>query len=204
MNTIVKAVLGLSTLSAADKVIKGQSIKDGMQNSGNFPASGMPITYPSIQSIITNLHTAVVTASAGNVSDTNNMHEQERILVSAFNLLKAHVEFVANNSTDPATIITSTGMQVATTGGNNSVSELTLDAIGNGSLQVRVPRQTNEKAFAFEYSTNGTTWQEFTSSSLTKVTLPNQVLGSTVYVRYSPISKNGKGAYSQIKNAIIV
>lgn len=205
MKTIFKIFLGLSNLSPEGKVLKAQNIKDNMQACGYFPAGGMPISYPSIQTIITNLHTAAVTASNGTTADTSHMHEQDRILVSAFNFLKAHVEFVANNSADPATVITAAGMQVATTGGGNGVTELTLDAVGNGKLQVRVPRQTSEKAFLFEYSNDGgTTWNELTSSSLTKVTLANQTPGATIFVRYCAISKTGKSTFSQAKSAIVL
>ena len=205
MKSIVKAVLGLSNLSPTDKVVKGQSIKDDMQNSGNFPASGMPITYASIQTIITNSHNANIAASNGTATDTSIMHEQERILVSVFNFIKAHVEFVANAAVDPATVIISAGMQVATTGGANAANELTLDALGSGILQVRVPRQTNEKAFVYEYSTDGgTTWLDLVASSLSKVTLTNQSPGVTVSVRYYAISKTGKSAYSAVKSQMIV
>ena len=204
MKTIIKATLGFSNLSPEGKVIKAQSMKDGMQGSGNFAASSMPITYPAIQTIITNLHTSIVTANNGTTTDTSFMHEQERILVSAFNFIKAHVEFVANHTTDAATVIVAAGMQVAVSGGANGVSTLTLDAMGNGTLQVRVPRKTGEKAFVYEYSADGTTWVELTSSSLTKVSLANQTPASTIYVRYYGISKTGKSAYSQSKSAIVL
>ncbi len=205
MNNLIKSVLGFSNLSINDKVTKAQNIKDSMQSSGYFPASSMPITYPAIQTLITNLHNASVVASNGTTADTVYMHEQERVLLSAFNFLKAHIELVANNTTTPNAIITAAGLQVAVNGGNNGVTELTVNAIGNGKLQVSVPRQTSEKAFVYEYSTDGgTTWLELISSSLSKVTLSNQTPGSNISVRYYSISKTGKGAYSQTKSAIIV
>ena len=205
MIQLVKAVLGLSLLSPADKVIKAQNIKDSMQSSGNFLASNMPITYLILQTLITNLHNAIVAATNGTPTDTAYMHEQERMLVSAFNVIKSHVEMVANsNSANAASIITSAGMQVATSGGFNAVSELTLEAIGNGKLQIRVPRQTGEKAFVYENSADGITWTEFASSTITKVTLSNQTPGSTVYIRYYAINKTGKTPYSQTKNAIVL
>ena len=152
-----------------------------------------------------NLHQANIVAINGTPTDTAYMHEQEHILVSAFNFLKSHVEYVANtNSANSISIITSAGMQVANTGGKSPVSELTLEAIGNGKLQIQVPRQAGEKAFVFERSTDGIAWVEVASNSLTKITLSNQALGSTVYIRFVAISKTGKGAYSQPKNAIIV
>ena len=205
MIQFIRALLGLANLSPADKVTAAQNIKDSMQSSGNFPASSMPISYPTLQSYITNLHQAIIAAVNGTPSDTAYMHEQEHILVSALNFLKSHVEYVANtNSANATSIITSAGMQIAGTGGNNAVSDLTLEAIGNGKLQIRVPRQTGEKAFVFESSADGVTWVEFASNSLTKITLSNQALGSTVYIRFAAISKTGKGAYSQAKSAIIV
>ncbi len=205
MIQFIKAVLGLSTLTPADKVVKSQNIKDNMQSSGNFLASSMPITYVILQSFITNLHNAIVAATNGTPTDTAYMHEQERILVVAFNLVKAHVEMVANASgSNAASIITSAGMQVAASGGTNAITELSVTALGNGKVQVRVPRQTGEKAFVFESSTDNATWVEFTSSTETKVTLSGQTPSSTVYVRYYAINKTGKTPYSQSKSAIVL
>lgn len=204
MKTRVRVAMKLNSLSAEGKVIKSQSIKDAMQSSGNFAASTMPISYPALQTLITNLHGAVVAADNGTTTDTSHMHEQERILISAFNFIKAYVEMVANNNVDPTTIIISAGMQVAINGGQNAVTELTLDATGNGTLQVRVPRLSDEKAFVFESSTDGTTWLEFASSTITKAELKQQTPGALIYVRYLAISKTGKSAYSNIKNAIVV
>ena len=205
MNNITKSVLGFSSLSINDKVTKAQNIKDSMQSSGYFPASSMPIMYPALQTLITNLHNASVVASNGTAADTVYMHEQERVLLSAFNFLKAHIELVANNTTTPSAIITAAGLQVAVNGGNNGITELTLNALGNGQLQVRVPRQASEKAFTYEYSTDGgTTWLELITSSLSKVSLTNQTPSATIYVRYLSISKTGKSAYSQVKSIIVL
>ena len=69
----------------------------------------MPISCTTLQGFITNLHNANVDVSNDTVTDTSFMHEQERILVSAFNCIKAHVEFVAKNTTDGETVIASAG-----------------------------------------------------------------------------------------------
>ena len=205
MIQFIKAFLGLSTLTPSDKVVKAQNIKDNMQSSGNFLASNMPITYLILQNLITNLHNAIVAATNGTPADTAYMHEQERMLVSAFNLIKAHVEMVANASgSNAASIITSAGMQVAAFGGTNAITELSLTALGNGKMQIRVPRQTGEKAFIFESSADGITWVEFASGTETKVRLDNQKPGSTVYIRYYAINKTGKSAYSPAKSAIVL
>jgi hypothetical protein len=205
MIQLLKAILGLSKLSPSDKVVKAQSIKDSMQSSGNFLASNMPITYLILQNLITNLHNAIVAATNGTPTDTAYMHEQERMLVNAFNLIKSHVEMVANNnSANAASIITSAGLQVAIPGGANGVSELTLEAIGNGKIKIRMPRQTGEKAFIIESSADGITWAEVLYTSNTSVTLANQTPVSTIYVRYSSISKTGKGAYSQAKTVVVL
>ncbi len=205
MIQLLKAILGLSKLSPADKVIKSQNIKDSMQSSGNFLASNMPITYLILQTLITDFHNAIIAAANGTPTDTAYMHEQERMLVNAFNLIKSHVEMVANNnSANAASIITSAGMQVATLGGSNAVSELTLEALGNGKIKIRVPRQTGEKAFIFESSTDNITWTEVLFSSNTTITLSSQIPVSTIYIRYSAISKTGKGASSQAKSVVVL
>ncbi len=205
MIQLLKAILGLSKLSPADKVIKSQNIKDSMQSSGNFLASNMPITYLILQTLITDLHNAIIAAANGTPTDTAYMHEQERMLVNAFNLIKSHVEMVANNnSANAVSIITSAGMQVATLGGSNAVSELTLEALSNGKIKIRIPRQTGEKAFIFESSTDNITWVEVLFTSNTTITLSNQTPVTTVYIRYSAIGKTGKGAVSQAKSVVVL
>lgn len=205
MTAFIKATLGLASLSPADKVTKGQSIKDSMQSSGNFPASSMPITYPNLQTFITNLHNSIIAAANGTPTDTAFMHEQERLLVSALNFIKSHVEYVANsNSTNTISIITSAGMQVASYAGQSGVTELTLEALGNGKIKIRIPRQTGEKAFIFESSTDNITWVEVLYSSSTTVTLSNQTPVTIIYVRYSAINKTGKGASSQSKSVVVL
>lgn len=176
-----------------------------MQSSGNFPASSMPISYPSLQSIITTFHNSIIVAANGTPTDTAVMHEHERILVSALNFTKSHVEYVANgNSATAASIITSAGMQVATLSGQSGVTDLTLEAVGNGKIKIRIPRQASEKAFIFESSVDNITWTEVLFSSNTTVTLSNQTPVTTLYIRYSAISKTGKGAYSQAKTVVVL
>ncbi len=204
MSTRVRAAIKLGSLTPEGKVTKTQGILDAMQASGNFPLSDMPITYSTLQTLVDNLHNAIIATNSGSPSATSNMHEQERVLVNAFNFIKSHVEYVANNTLDPATMIVSAGMQVATQGGANGVTELTLEALGNGKLQVRIPRGTDEKAFVYEISADGATFNKATSSSLTKITISNLQPASTIYIRYYAIGKNGEGAISQVKNVIVV
>jgi hypothetical protein len=113
------------------------------------------------------------------------------------------VEYVANLSIDPATIITSAGMSVAVTGGQNAVTELTADATGNGKIIIRVPRAAGEKAFIFETSTDGVNYSKTGSSSLTKIELSGFTPATTVHVRYYAISKTGDSAISQSKSVIV-
>ncbi len=205
MTPFIKAVLGLNNLSPADKVTKGQSIKDNMQVSGKFPAAGMPITYPNFQSFITNLHNSIIAAANGTPTDTAIMHENERLLVSALNFIKSHVEYVANSNSATATsTITSAGMQVASYVGQSGVTELTLEALGTGKIKIRIPRQTGEKAFIFESSTDNITWIDVLFSSATSVILSNQTPVTTVYIRYSAINKTGKTASSQSKSVVVL
>jgi len=207
MKTKTKAALKLNGLGAEQVVVKAQSIVGLMQSSEFFPAADMPITYTALNTLIDNLHNAVIAAENGTTIDTANMHEQESILKSALNLVKAHVEHVANTSgNDPEVVIVSAGLQLFQGVGGIPVTELTLDALGNGSVQVRVPRQTGDAAFRFEYSltNNGNDWQLFTYSSLTKQVLKSQAPASTLYIRYAAIGKTGIGTFSAAKSVIVL
>ena len=204
MSNRKKAALKLNSLTPESKVTKAQGILDAMQASGNFPANNMPMSYSSLQTIIDNLHNAILATNTGTTTSTSNMHEQERILMSAYNLIKAHVEFVANSSVDASGIIVSAGMQVAVTGGANAVTVLTLEASGNGEVIIKVPRGQDEKAFIFEASTDGTAFSKVRSSTLTKVTISGYSPGSTIYVRYFAINKIGETTTSQVVSAIVL
>jgi hypothetical protein len=204
MNSRKKASLKLSSLTPEAKKIKAQSIKDSMQASVNF--TNPPLPYVDVQTLIDDFGASITQANSNGATaeDTRNMHEQEKLLVSAFNMLKMHVEFVANNSLDPEAVILSAGMQVAINGGANAVAELTLDAGGGGTVVIRVPRGPEEKAFVFEISNDGVSYSRLRSSTLTKVTISGYTAGSTIYIRYFAITKNGDGVVSAAKSVMVV
>ena len=203
MKTIFRAALGLTGLNPDGKVTRADVLITTMQASGNFPAANMPITYAVLNTYKNNLHTAIVATGNGTPGSTSHMHEQERILQSAFNFIRAYVEQVANANADPKTIIESAGMTVVTGNGNTAVTELTLTATGNGKVQVSVPRNKGEAAFVYQYSTDAITWEEFAISKLATVELQDQTPASTLSFRFAAIGKS-KGAFSQAKSAIVL
>ncbi|MEQ1734370.1 MAG: hypothetical protein ABL940_11905, partial [Bacteroidia bacterium] len=176
MNTKSKAVVGLSNLMPEGKVIKAQSVLDTMKLSGNFADANMPIKYAVLQTYITNLHNSVITASTGSASDVSAMHEHEKILVMAFNMVKAHVEFVSNVHTNADTFILSSGMALGAKTGAGAVTDLTLTATTSGTVVINVPRKAGEKAYYFEYAldTAPTDWKPVGYTTITKYTLSNQ------------------------------
>jgi hypothetical protein len=203
MKVMYRAKLGLSSLNPDAKVTRADVINTTMQASGNFPAADMPIAYTQLDTLKTNLHTAIVTAASGAPGSAGDMHEQERLLVTAYNFVRAFVEKKANASTDPTAMIESAAMTVYSASGNTAVTELTLTAMGNGTIQVCVPRAKGEAAFVYQYSTDGQNWQEFVVSKLATVELTNQTPGATLYFRFAAINLT-KGPFSQAKSIMVV
>jgi hypothetical protein len=205
MNTKLKAALKMSTLSPDGKVTTGQNIINSMVAAVNyFPPAGLPLPFASMTSCIINLHNAILATGSGSAGSISNMHEKERIVLSIFNVVRAYVEMIANNTTDPQTVIEAAGMVATKGGGGSGVTELTILALGNGILQISVPRQSGEAAFIYQYSSdNEITWQEFEFSKLATIQLKNQLPASTLFFRYTPIGKT-KGAVSQTKSAIVL
>ena len=199
MKTKAKAVLGFSKLNPEGKVVRSQSILDDMQGSGNFPDATLPISYASLQALVTNLHNAVVMAENGNSASTSRMYEEEKKLLMAFNLIKMHVEMVSNANTDPESFILSSGMAVGANAGPNSVSDLVLEALGEGVILVRVPRHSGDKAFCYQYAllSDPDNWQNIGFNSLSKIRYSGQAPGTMLLVRYAPIGKDGLGAFSR-------
>jgi hypothetical protein len=206
MKTKAKAALGLSRLSPEAKVITAQDIVDTMQASAGFPDATMPINYANLQLFIDNLHTAVLQAKNGTPADTSRMHEEERKLMMAFNLIKMHVEMTSNAATDPESMILSSGMSLSANKGQSGLTGLSVEAIGNGVLLIRVPRGENEKAYCYQYATaaDPENWQNIGFYSLSKVQFPNQTPGAVLHIRYAAIGKDGMGAFSAAKQIMVL
>jgi hypothetical protein len=201
MNVSYRAKLGLSNLNPDQQVTKGELVINTMQASGNF--TDIPISNTETATVIADYHNSILLAGTGASGTVSAMHGQRRIFISTFNFIRSYVERKANKSIDPKTIIESAGMTAYTTSGTTAVTELTLTAIGNGTVQVNVPRNTGEVAFIYEYSTDGLVWQEFVISKLATVELPNQTPASILYFRFAAIAK-AKGAFSQSKSVIVL
>ena len=195
----------MSALNPNDKVTLGQTIINSITASATyFPTASLPMPLASVTASINNLHSAILATGSGSSSSISNMHEKERIVLSIFNVLRAYVEMQANNTADPKTVIEAAGMTAVTLSGGVPVTELTLSAIGNGTVQTWVPRGQGEAAFIYQYSSDGgTTWIEFECSKLATVTLKNQTPASILHFRYAPIGKT-KGAFSQSKSVIVL
>lgn len=195
----------MSTLSPDGKVTTGQNIINSITASATyFPPAGLPLPIASMNACITNLHNAILATASGTAGSISNMHEKERIVLSIFNVVRAYVEMIANNTTDPQTVIEAAGMVAIKGGGGSGVTELTILALGNGILQISVPRQSGESAFLYQYSSdNEATWQDFECSKLATIQLKNQTPASTLFFRYAAIGKT-KGAFSQTKSAIVL
>lgn len=205
MNLKLKAALNMSSLSPDGKVTLGQNIINSIVAAPTyFPTTSLPLPLASATAALNNLHNSILATASGAQGSISNMHEKERIVVSMFNVLRAYIEMQANNTTDPQTVIEAAGMTVNKGGGNSAVAELTIIPLGNGVMQVSVPRNTGEKAFVYYYSSDGgNTWLEFECSALATVELKNQTPASTLQFKYAPITKT-KGGFSQVKSAIVL
>ena len=205
MNSKLKAALKMSTLTPDGKVTTGQNIINSIQaNATYFPVASLPLPLASLQTGITNLHNAIIATGSGMAGTTSNMHEKERLVLSLFNLMRAYVEMQANNTTNPQTIIEAAGMVAVSITGGAPVTELTITALGNGTMQISAPRQKGEVSFIYQYSNdNGATWLEIDCSKLATIYQKNQTPASTLLYRFAAVGKT-KGAFSQVKSAIVL
>ena len=195
----------MSTLNPDEKVTLGQNIINSIVATPTyFPTASLPLPAASATAAISNLHNAILATASGTAGSISNMHEKERIVVSVFNVYRAYVEMQANNTTDAKTVIEAAGMIAVKNAGGVYVSDLTLTALGNGEVQVSVPRGTGESAFIYQYSSDGgTTWQDVECSKLATILHKNQTPASTLLYRFAAIGKT-KGAFSQPKSVIVL
>lgn len=204
MNMKYKAALNFSKLSPDGIVTKGKSNIALMQTATAFTGTTWPVPLASVNTALDNLHNSILAAATGAPGTISNMHEKQRIVISLFNVFKPYVELIANNTADPKTVIESVGMSAVTFSGNTAVTELTVTAIGNGTIEISVPRQAGETAFVYQFSSDGgTTWQDVESSKLATIQHTNQTPASTLLYRYAAIGKT-KSGFSQAKSAIVL
>jgi hypothetical protein len=62
--------------------------------------------------------------------------------VSIFNLLRAYVKMLANNTYDPKTVTETAAMTAHNKSGGVAVSDLALTAVGQGTVEVSVPNMS--------------------------------------------------------------
>jgi hypothetical protein len=199
-----KAALGMSKLNPDGVVTKGKNNLTLMNTAPAFAGMTWPIPITTADAALNDLHDSILLAANGTPGSISNMHEKQRIAVSLFNVYKPFVEMVANNTADPKTVIESVGMTAVVYGGSSPVTDLTLSAVGNGTVEISVPRQTGESAFIYQYSSDGgTTWQDVECSKLATILHKNQTPASTLQYRFAAIGKT-KGAFSQPKSIIVL
>ena len=202
MKILYRAALGMSSLNPDEKATRSEVITTSMQASGNFPDSIMTISYAALAQLKINVHNAVVAVGNG-TGTAAQVHEEERLLVNAFNFVRSIVEKTANESANPQAIIESASMTVILNPGASSVTELTLIPMGNGIIQVSVPRNTGEKAFVFYSSTDNINWVDFAMSTSATVELTNQTPGAILHFRFISIGKT-KGVMSLSKSTPVL
>lgn len=199
-----KAALGMSKLNPDGVVTKGKNNLLLMNTAPAFVGKAWPIPLATTDAALNDLHSSILLAANGTPGSVSNMHEKQRIVVSLFNVYKPFVEMVANNTVDPKTVIESAGMTAVVYGGSSPVTDLTLTAVGNGTVEISVPRQTGESAFIYQYSSDGgSTWQDVECSKLATIQHKNQTPASTLQYRFAAIGKT-KGAFSQPKSVIVL
>ena len=204
MTIKLKAALKISTLTPDALVTKTKNMLALIVASPYFASITWPIPLPSVNTAIDDLHSSIIATATNAAGAVSYMHEKQRIVIALFNVLRPIVELTANNTIDPKTVIEAVGMVAVEHNGNTHITELTLTALGNGVIEVHVPRKAGQKAFVYEYSTDaGITWQAFGHSKLQSMQLKNQTPASTLYFRFAPIG-NFLGAYSDVKKVIVL
>jgi hypothetical protein len=204
MVTKLRAAHKLSKLDPEGKVTRARAIVSNIKASPYFDLTKTPIPLDSADLSLNDLSNAITAAENKAPGSVSHMHEMERVVLSVFNLIKSYVEVAANASTDPKSVIESAGLIAIARSNNGPVTDLTVTALGNGVVEIEVPRAKGEAAFIYQYSADGgVTWVEFEHSKLATVQLTRQTPASTLLFRFAAIGKT-KGSFSQAKSAIVL
>jgi len=173
-----------------------QGIVTGMTNNPSFP-SPMP-ALSTVQAAITDLQTAETAALARAKGAVATRNEKRAALIALLQSLRTDVQNVADaNAPTAPSIIQGAGMAVRKTPARAPRVFAVTPGSVSGSVKIVAAAAAHRAGYEWQYSTDGgKTWTLMPVTLQAKTSLAGLPVGTTVEVRYRPVTKTGEADWS--------
>jgi len=146
--------------------------------------------------LLSSLETTANTRARG-AADTRDA--QWLVVASLYAQLLAYVQVLADNAggaTQAAAIFALAGMETEATHGH-SPRVYKSDQEKSGTIEVTAPKTPENTATLWQYGLSPQALTSYVVTIHSKVSIPNQTPGTTVYLRYLVVTVDGYGDWSQ-------
>jgi len=176
-------------ITFADGVVKA------MTGNVYFPSPSPALA--TVAAAITDLQNAETAALARSKGAAATRNAKRAVLVSLLQQLRMYVQSIVDpNAENGPAIIQSAGMAVKKTATRPPRVFAALAGAVSGTVKVVAPSAGARSSYDWQYSTDGKTWIDLTSTIQAKTNLTGQTPGTVLEFRYRPVTKAGAADWS--------
>ena len=176
-------------ITFADNVVKS------MTANAYFPSPSPALA--TVAAAITDLQNAETAALARAKGAAATRNAKRAVLVSLLQQLRMYVQGITDQNAENApAMIQSAGLTVKKTATRKPRVFAALAGAVSGTVKLVAPFAGARSSYDWQYSTDGKTWIDLTTTIQAKTTLTGQTPGTVLQVRYRPVTKTGADDWS--------
>jgi len=176
-------------ITFADGVVKA------MTGNVYFPSPSPALA--TVAAAITDLQNAETAALARSKGAAATRNAKRAVLVSQLQQLRMYVQSIVDpNAENGPAIIQSAGMAVKKAATRPPRVFAALAGAVSGTVKIVAPSAGARSSYDWQYSTDGKTWTDLTSTIQAKTNLTGQTPGTVLEFRYRPVTKTGAADWS--------
>jgi hypothetical protein len=176
-------------ITFADGVVKA------MTGNAYFPSPSPALA--TVAAAITDLQNAETAALARSKGAAATRNAKRAVLVSLLQQLRMYVQSIVDpNAENGPAIIQSAGMAIKKVATRKPRVFAALAGAVSGTVKIVAPSAGQRSSYDWQYSTDGKTWIDLSTTIQAKTTLSGQTPGAVLEFRYRPVTKTGAADWS--------
>jgi hypothetical protein len=167
------------------------SVVTRMTGNAYFPSPSPALA--TVSAAITDLQNAETAALVRTKGAAATRNAKRAFLVSLLQQLRAYVQSIVDSNEENApAIIQSAGIAVKKTATRPPRVFAALAGAVSGAVKIVAPSAGHRVSYDWQYSTDGKTWIDLSSTLQAKTTMTGQTPGTVLQFRYRSVSKTGE------------
>ena len=167
----------------------------GMTGNASFPTPSPALA--TVAAAIADLQTAETAALVRGKGAAATRNSKRAVLITLLQSLRMYVQSIADqNGENAPSIIKSAGLAVKKTATRKPRVFAALAGAVSGTVKIVAPSAGARSSYDWQYSTDGKTWIDLTSTIQAKTNLTGQTPGTVLEFRYRPVTKTGAADWS--------